>query len=333
MVDLAKGKGKQSKGKQQRQRRARTARTARTGQDRTRTRARTRTRHSVECWNCGKRGQYSKDCWSKKNTNKGGSKGKHKPKNADAHNLDSKPSIAEPEVEIDEFSMTYLNVDTLQESEKMRGSEWIKIGVDTGAGKTAWPQSITYGTTIPGDSDLTFRTASGELVQGGKRMHVVGCDDSGSQLRVRGLQAPVCKPLLSVGEYTTMGGVTVLYGDKGYMFHKGSNVAKKIDAWIQKELRDSQYRGCTVACKENNVYNIYMKPRGNKIDGMPLSGDSESGVAGRVRTCKTGESRSRRRRRSSRSRFQEQHDPVRDDVDGDEAMVPRVPNLPPEPSA
>ena len=75
---------------------------------------------------------------------------------ARAHNLDSKPSIAEPEVEIDEFSMTCLNVDALQESEKVRGSEWIKIGVDTGAGKTAWPQSITYGTSIPGDSDLTF---------------------------------------------------------------------------------------------------------------------------------------------------------------------------------
>ena len=49
----------------------------------------------------------------------------------------------------------------------------------------------------------------------------------------------MCEPLLSVGEYTTMGGVTVLYGDKGYMFHKGSNVAKKIDAWVQKVLRDS----------------------------------------------------------------------------------------------
>ena len=138
----------------------------------------------------------------------------------------------------------------------MRGSEWIKIGVDTGAGKTAWPQSITYGRTIPCDSDLTFRTATGELVKGGKPMHVEGCDDWGSNLRVRGVQAPVCKPLLSVGEYTTTGGVTVLYGDKGYMFHKGSNVAKKIDAWIQKELKDSQYRGCTVAHKENNVYNI-----------------------------------------------------------------------------
>ena len=67
-------------------------------------------------------------------------------------------------------------------------------------------------------------------------MQIEGCDDWGSNLRIRGVQAPVCKPLLSVGEYTTKGGVTVLYGDKGYMFHKGSNVAKKMDAWVQKEL-------------------------------------------------------------------------------------------------
>ena len=39
-----------------------------------------------------------------------------------------------------------------------------------------------------------------------------------------------------------MGRVTVLYGDKGYMFHRGLNVAKEIDAW-------------TDAYKENNVYN------------------------------------------------------------------------------
>ena len=185
-----------------------------------------------------KRGHYSKDCWSKKNT-KSRSKGKHKPKNADAHNFDSKPSIVEPEVEIDEFSMTYLNVDARQESEKMQGSEWIKIGVDTGAGKTAWPESIAYGTRMLGDSDLTCRTATGELLKGGTRVHVAGCDDSGSNLRVGGVQALVYKPLLSV-----------LCGDKGYMFHKSSNVAKKIDAWIQKELKDSQYRGCTVAYKE-----------------------------------------------------------------------------------
>ena len=119
--------------------------------------------------------------------------------------------------------------------------------------------------------------ANGSFVTLDDCMPDTGCDDCGLNFRVRGVQAPVCEPLLSVGEYTTMGGVTVLCGDKGYVFHKGSNVAKKIDAWIQKELRDCHYRGCTVAYKENNVYNIYMKPRENMIDATPLSGDSESG--------------------------------------------------------
>ena len=56
-------------------------------------------------------------------------------------------------------------------------------------------------------------------------------------------------------------------------------------------------------------------------------------VAGRDRTRKTGESRSPRRSTRSRSSRGEARDPTRDDVDGDEAMVPRVPNLPPELSA
>ena len=224
--------------------------------DRTRTKARTRARIRLNVGIVENVDTIRKTVVSRR-TPKVVRKGKHKPKNADAHNLDSKPSIAEPEVEIDEFNMIYLNVDALQEkSEKVRGSEWIKIGVDTGAGKTARPQSIPYGTTIPGDSELTFRTATGELVRGGKRMQIEGCDDWGSNLKIRDVQAPVCKPLLSVGEYTTKGGVTVLYGDKGYMFHKGSNVAKKMDAWVQKELRDSQYRGCTVPYKENNGFRI-----------------------------------------------------------------------------
>ena len=34
-------------------------------------------------------------------------------------------------------------------------------------------------------------------------------------------QGPVCKPLVSQGERTTMGRAAVMYGDKGYLFHKG----------------------------------------------------------------------------------------------------------------
>ena len=55
---------------------------------------------------------------------------------ADAHNLDStKPANVEPEFDIGGFDMSFLDVDALQQ----QTSGWIKIGVDTGAGKTAWP--------------------------------------------------------------------------------------------------------------------------------------------------------------------------------------------------
>ena len=155
---LGKGKSKQSRGKNDEGKSKK--KQGHHGLDKDKSKE--KNKESVECWNCGKRGHYSKDRWSKKNTNKGGSKGKHKPKNADAHNLDSNPLNVEPEVEIGGFYMFYLDAHAVE----VRRSEWIKIGVDTGAGKTAWPQSVTCGKTIPGDSDLTFRTATGELVKG-----------------------------------------------------------------------------------------------------------------------------------------------------------------------
>ena len=69
-----KGKGKQGQGQQ-----------GQHGQDKSKDKG--KNKDSIEWWNCGKRGHSSNDCWSKKD-NKGGSKGKHKAKNAtDAHNL------------------------------------------------------------------------------------------------------------------------------------------------------------------------------------------------------------------------------------------------------
>ena len=115
---------------------------------------------------------------------------------------------------------------SLDAADEMRESEWIKIGVDTGAGKTAWSKNVTRGKTNPGQSDLVFRTATGELVKSNKQLYVDGCDDWGNSFRIHGVEAPVCKPLLSVGEYTTKGGVTVLYGNKGNMFHKALTVYK-----------------------------------------------------------------------------------------------------------
>ena len=151
-------------------------------------------------------------------------------------------------------------------------SEWIKIGVHTGAGKTAWPQGSTYGKRILGHMDLTLRTAIGEHVKSGKRLNVGGCDDW------RGVQAILCKPLLLVGECTS--GVAIMCGDKIFLFHMCSTVAKKIEGRIQKEMTDSQHHRCTVAYKEHNVYNIYMKPNGNEIDAMLLSQSSDGSWPG-----------------------------------------------------
>ena len=67
-------------------------------------------------------------------------------------------------------------------------------------------------------------------------------------------------------------------GDQGCLFHKGPNVAKKMEAWSQKEISSSQYHGYTVAYTAKNVYK---KSKGNEIDAMPLcqsSGGSQRGL-------------------------------------------------------
>ena len=69
---FGKGKGKQSKGKHGKGKgKGKQGQHGQHGQDKDK--SKDKNKDSVECWNCGKRGHYSKDCWSKKNT-KGGSK-------------------------------------------------------------------------------------------------------------------------------------------------------------------------------------------------------------------------------------------------------------------
>ena len=63
---FGKGKGKQSKGKHGKGKGK--GKQGQQGRDRSKDKG--RSKDSIECCNCGKRRHYSKDCWSKKNTNK-----------------------------------------------------------------------------------------------------------------------------------------------------------------------------------------------------------------------------------------------------------------------
>ena len=80
------------------------------------------------------------------------------------------------------------------------------------------------------------------------------------------------------------------------------------------------------------MYNIYMKPNGNKIDAMPLSEDSDNRPSGGL-PAGSEPVRPENPDPDVPGRAGGAHDPMQYDVDGDEATVPRVPNLPPEPSA
>ena len=117
-------------------------------------------------------------------------------------------------------------------------------------------------------------------------------------------------------------------GDKGYLFHSYSNVAKKIEAWIQKEISSSQYHGCTAACNENNVYNIYVKTeRKTRLVRCRCPRTQTTvprEVARRVRTV-----RQENPDPEDPGGAGGAHGPVRDDaVDGEELMIIRVPRLP-----
>ena len=144
--------------------------------------------------------------------------------------------------------MTYLNVDALQESEKVRGSERIKIGVDIGAGKTAWASEYRrterwFLVTVISLSAQQLENLS--KVASECKLWVA--DDWRSNIRIRGVHKHRCANHCCLLENPRRRvGVTVLSGDKGYMFHKGSNVATKIDAWVPEGVeRFSTYRGCT----------------------------------------------------------------------------------------
>ena len=162
-------------------------------------------------------------------------KGKHKSKNAtDSHNLDStKPANVEPEVEIGEFDVGYLDVDTVE----VQRSEWIKIGVGTGARKTSWSQSVTYGRSF-----LAMLTSLSAQQLENLSILVSDCT-----LKVATIGESIYE--FEVFKRRCASHCCLLENTRRWveslscMVRKeSSNVAKKIDAW-----RDLQYYGCTVA--------------------------------------------------------------------------------------
>ena len=167
------------------------------------------------------------------------------------------------------------------------GQKWVKLAVDTGAGATTWPDRISFGKSLGTNRGLEFRTATGEIIPSGEDHVVEGADEYGQVLRIKGVKAPVCKPLLSVGEVTDKGGAAVMFGNTGYLCSPGGRFAKKLERWFMQEAAQDDWHGLVELYKERNVYNLYMQDGGpadrrhdlcpQEMKDEPMAGEPRAG--------------------------------------------------------
>ena len=221
-----------------------------------------------ECWNCGRKGHLSKDCWTKKSDAKGGrgagrSKGKGKSKNEkSAHTLEAEATgtmTDEPEKEMGVLDISTMDANTADvKNDTERNGSYTLVNVDTGAGASAWPAgwpAKPYGSS----RGIRFRTATGEYVEGGRDVQITATDEYDQRVRFKAVATGVHKPLLSAGEVTDNGNMLLLYADGGYLFKASSALGTVVRRKFEEKAAETDYDGTVRLHKQNGVYNMKLK--------------------------------------------------------------------------
>ena len=143
--------------------------------------------------------------------------------------------------------------------EDSTAEHWVCINVDTGAGSTFWPAGVDYGRDLPATSTKRFRTATGEVIDGGRLCRVTGRAEYGQDLAFGGCRALVRKPLLSVGDLTDKGNAALMFGDKGFLLTKGSPALRALEEALLEAASRSGYAGVVELEKKNGIYNLWVQ--------------------------------------------------------------------------
>ena len=256
-----------------------------------------------ECWICGKTGHLGKDCWWKDAVDKKkgfgkdpkgkgkGDKGKGKGKggkgkkgaNSLEEGAECSAAQAEPEPEgRDTAALEMCSVD-LNSTDKVEDGSWIKLNLDSGSAGTVFPIKANYGVDIEGGKTVTYKTATAELVESAGGIKVKGQEfSSGQMIEVKGMRAPVHKPLLAAGDVTNKGSDIYLWNDGGYIITKSSPILADLRACFAKSIAKHGTKGMVEACKEGNVYNVYLKVKSENPSGeaQSLNANTASGSGG-----------------------------------------------------
>ena len=232
------------------------------------------------CDICGKTGHLKKDCWSKPNGGKGSgdkggkgkggkSKGKGKGKSAGSFEVDGNENQEWTETaenaeadgtwlaSLDKVTKAKDNVKVKELGAVDAGNGWIKCNFDTGAADTAIPKTLATGTL--GTSDVTYKTASGELVPGYGPGVLAGNDENGVGRKLGGEFTEVHKILASAAAVHSKGHFSLLEAGGGYVIPVGSKVGRELLDAYRKILAKHGCSELLPLWEENGVYNFYLK--------------------------------------------------------------------------
>ena len=217
-------------------------------------------------------GHREADCWHNKagagSTDKGKGKGKTPKGGKSAAALDEQ--TAEPAQEDELGAVELCAVDSVPVDMSTR----LKFNSDTGAARTAIPESWeNHAKPVSGPS-LTFKTASGELINSKGSCKVSGRDENGRMKGVTGALAPVHKPLVSAYKCCTQGFMGIIQEDGGHLVPRASPLGKKIQQLIERSS-PGDMKGAIPLYQEGGVYNFCLEDVGSvDLESSPSSGFS-----------------------------------------------------------
>lgn len=205
-----------------------------------------------ECWNCGKKGHLSAECWSKPRGNQPSAKGphseggKHQPnstskgkkygkgKGASSLEDEAQGEFQEP-VLAGSFELSAVDENRRVRFAHLNAEGWLRWTYDTGAAITAFPLDASMGIETP-PNGASYKTASGELIPDHGGLSVRGSSESGYNVILNGRKADVHKTLVSAGMVHKKGHVAFLDAEGGYLLPGWSALSKKIQQIIRQEV-------------------------------------------------------------------------------------------------
>ena len=115
---------------------------------------------------------------------------------------------------------------------------------------------------ISGPTGRTYKTATGEMVEGQGRFRVRCQSVWGHQLHMTGEKTSVHKPLLSAGDVTDKGHALWLDGNVGYIIQKDSPIMTAMRTCFQRVCERHSWNGTIDLSKEREVFNLYVQVAG-----------------------------------------------------------------------